>query len=52
MPQSSQLLVVILELEQTIWDLLNKAIWNEIEKPAGVLAFEHGISPSFMLHIL
>ena len=45
-------LVITPELEQTILYSLNKATQNDTEKPARLLAFEHGILPSSMLRIL
>ena len=50
--RSSRLLVITPELEQTILDLLNKAIQNDTEKPAKLLVFKHGILPGSMLCIL
>ncbi len=51
-PRSGRPLIVTPELERTILDSLDEATRNDTEKPAGLLAFEHGISPTSMLRIL
>ncbi len=50
--QSDRPLIVTPELEQTNLDSFDEATRNDTEKPAGLLAFEHGISLTFMLRIL
>ena len=51
-PRSGRPLIVTPELERYILDSLDEAKRNDTEKPAGLLAFEHGISPISMLRIL
>ncbi len=45
-PRSGRPLIIIPELERTILDSLDEATRNDTEKPAGLLAFELGISPT------